>query len=300
MKDWLFGLNRIYLAAVTSIQAICAAIWLVLRIRAGEKISVIGLVVALLLIAAIGAFIFGKRKLWIASVMFVFTMPCVFHTAVSGNIALLPDAPRGSISQLLVQRLSWPNFYKMGYTYFIEGVDDGNVIGLTTSPEKLWTDFFPRVEGFYGTFSPEIYKEFAKTSLASFKKEIVCDILMDFTSHIFAPFTTEFTLLGLSPGSNNGKNYRDFIAGGDFGRFYLHFGYAAFIGLFVLAVISLVIRTKKPTAHATLLCMEGVALIAFYDIFFPLRGFDYMNGAWIILIWGFYLLYAMRDVNADG
>ena len=301
MKEWLFGLNRIYLATVTAIQLLCAALWLTFRLLSGEKVSFLCLFIALVVIAAVGAFVFGKRKLWVVSVLFVFTMPQVFHTAATGNIALLPDAPRGSIIKLSVQRFSWPNLYKMGYTYFIEGVDQDNVLNLTTSPEKLWDEFFPGIEAFYGDYSTEIYKVFVKTSMQSFKGEIVCDILWDFMDHFFAPFTTELNLAGIRSGSYSGDNYRDFTAGSrKIGSFYIHFGFASFVGLLILGILSAIARVRKPNIHGMLMCLEGMALISVYDIFFPLRGFDYKNAAWIMIIAGFYILYAMRDVNADG
>lgn len=299
MKECLCNINRIYLLAIAGIQSVCAIVWLIMKIGDGS-ISVLSLFSMIILVSVLGLLIFKKNKMWLLAVVFVLTMPQVLDTAVSaGHLAGLPDAPKGNVSQLMVQRFAWPYVSEMAYTYYLDLIDDAEVIRLSMSPEKMWDTFFPTMDGYFGIFAPEVYSKFTKTALQTYKTKILPATVGDFFSYYFSPVTTELNSRGIGL-NNNGNNFNVFTNGtGAFGRFYFHFGFAAFAGLVVLSVISMAVNKSLPKGKIVLGMLVLNGIIATYDIICPLRGFDYRNGVLITLIWSFFLIYAMRDVNAD-
>ncbi len=299
MKEAVSKINRIYLIAVTSVQAVLAVVLLITSIK-DKTASLLSLLFVAAVIFAVSFFLMKKNKMWICVAIFVLTMPVVMDSAVSkDHFAGLPNGPKGTIEEIKVQRLVWPYISEMGYSYGLDVMDDEAYIKLAISSESLWKDFFPAVESQFGDYSQEIYKRYVELSLESQKRKLVPDILSDFADYFFAPIVTEFNFYG-RPGSLNGKNYqavKDRM--GDFGRMYFHFGFAALVGVVLLGIINMLMNKGFPGVIVTVVSIALVVCNSLYSIFFPLRGFDYKNAVLISAVWGLYWCMAMRGKNAD-
>jgi len=255
----------------------------------------------IILLVFLGFFFFKNKKTWILAVIFVFTMPQILDTAsAEGHFAGLPEAPKGSVSQLMVQRFAWPFVSEMGYTYYLDLIDDAEVLRLSMSTDKLWDTFFPAMEGYFGTFAPSVYSQFTKTALQTYKARIAPAVIGEFLEYYFTPVTTELNMYGLFS-NNNGDNYAYFTENtGRFGRFYFHFGSAALAILIILAAVTMIAGRSCVDRKITMGVILLKTLVSLYCIFFPLRGFDYKNGALITILWCFYLIYVMRSADADS
>ena len=295
MKAVLNLSNKYFFITVTALQTLCAIIWLVIKAKNGD-LSVWGLVTVLSVVLLVTLPVFKDKKTVLLLSIFIFTLPTVLGTAASGHLFGLPDKPAGSFEQLLVQRFVWPYNSEISYSYYLDVLPSDEITGLSKDAELLFTDLFPAVENKYHTYSPEVYKEYARRALESQKSKMLPDMLKEFAEYFFTPVTACANALGIT-GSADADAYSYFAEGtGKFGRFYMIFSGTAFVILAAFGIFTGILNKTVPGVKTTLICLMAVILITLYDFFFPVRGFDFRNGCLITLVWAVYIaFYSLKE-----
>lgn len=294
MKEKYTNLSKLYIKIVSVILTLCAVIWLVLKAMQGKLfVSSIAGILSVLALSMLVMWLFKtERKQALFIMLFLVCQPFLLDAAVSGkHMCLLPDAPKGTITQLNVQRFAWPQIVDVSAPYDMELGYFADIQVTVTSPKMLWESFFPLAESKKSTEELSYwYKEIVKEGVDYSKTIVAKGILKDFASYAFANFSPEFHLSGLT-GTYTGDNYISFGAASRFfERFYWHFAVASQVGLLLLSIASL-IGKRKPSKKVNLSCLILILAVTLYDIYFPLRGFDYKNAGLIILCWQIIFLH---------
>ena len=301
MRELFKDINKFYLYIVTALQVVMAFIWLI--IRKPERLSVLGIVSACVVLCAVGFFFLSKeKKTKFVIAAYLLSFPLILDTAISkGHLALLPNAPVGSIEELNVQRFAWPYLAKISYFSRFDFLNEGIIREASSSTDYLWDEFFPIMEeNIDPSFLPEVYREISKTALKSYKSIMAPVLLRDLAYHIFSPVTPYINLKG-AYGSLTGQNYSAFISGTKgFGRVYFWFGSYSFLGLLVLGIVNF-IADRRFIRVKTFVCgLAAVLFISLYDMYFTFRGFDYKNTAWIIILYALLFLIPLRRDDVDN
>lgn len=300
MKEKYTNLTKKYICIVSVVLAVCALIWLVMQAMQ-KKLSLLS-VAGLFCLIAIALFVVWAfhvdKKEALFVVLFLVCQPFLLDTAVSGtHMLLLPDAPKGSFKELNVQRLSWPQIVDISAPYDMELGYFADIQVTVTSPKMLWESFFPLAESKKSAEELDYwYGEIVKEGVDYGKTIVLKGVLKDFCSYAFANFSPEAHLDGLT-GTYTGANYIDFgCAENLICRFYWHFAVACQPVLLLLTVASLLSR-RKPNAKTNLVLLAVILLVTIYDLYFPLRGFDYKNAGLIILCWQVFFLHNTGVLN---
>lgn len=301
MKDKILSVNKIYFIVIALVQAILGIIWVVLKAGKGH-ISPVSFFVGIVIIVGVSMlFMLRKGKvLWIALALYIITFPTVLDTiSQTGHMALLPDKPAGNIYELCVQRFAWPNFYGNDSLTDLSFLPTGIGMELSASPQGLWTKLFPAMEENLGSEEANTcYMEITKSIVSNNKKSITVDLVSDFLSYVAAPVIPVANLHGIS-GSYTGENYMDFVDGtGKLGRFYFYFGCVSWAVLLLLGILSCIVK-GLPGKKSFWFLFAIIVLMSLYNIFCPLRGFDYKNASIIVICWIFIVLLPIRRKNAD-
>ena len=302
----------------SAVQLVLAIIWICLH---GITIKAVFLGVLPMLVVAllVGWRTQGevKKGLWV--MLFLITYAPILHTAVGSstknsqdasvisasdndasfavsNVAGLPDAPRGNIYELLMQRFTWPFLPEFTESYIVAGDPAYDFMpSIPLSAKEMWDTYFPAVEAFTPAADLNAtYLDLSKKGAMYWKKANAINLLRDGCEYFFAPFTIEANLRGL-PFSYSTENYADFAGSHlGFAKFYRLVCLGNLIVLGALAVLSyftLCDKKKRRRGFRTFFIVATV--VSLYCIFFPLRGFDYTNATYIIMAWvgiGTYLL----------
>lgn len=301
-KSILAKVNKYYLVPVTLIQLILAIV-LGTKTCINREATYLNLLLMMVLIGFACFLVFKRNKVWLLVALYIFTLPIVFDASIcSENIMCLPGKPRGTMNELMMQRFVWPHISEMGYTYGLDLLDDNQYIELAVSPETLWTDFFPAIKGYFGIYSPEIYKRYFSISMGSMKRSVIPELITDCGKYVFSPVSAELALLG-KIGNANGDDFERVIDRmGNIGRFYYHFGFAGFVGLVLIGIANRIVYKEKAKVKVkvNLAVASLISLFTLYSVFFPLRGYDYKKAVWITVIYCLYICFGLRRLNADN
>lgn len=286
-----------FIMAITLIQVVFAIIWIIMNAAAG-KTTVFGIIYFLaFLVLSVLVFLVGKRTAAFI-LAYIISMPLVLHTMTSdGHVLGMPEAPAGDIKQLFVQRLAWPELRGMEELYDAPDWANGLLVAATCDPKAMWTELFPEVETHMGPSELNRISESAiNYALANNKRGIVLSAAAEGVSYVFSPVAVLYNLSG-SDGSRSGINYAEFVSLMPklFG-FYFKFGCIAWIFALLTGLFS--VFTSQGRKHI-IGCFLILLLFVFYNLFFPVRGFDYKNSVYIIVTWLFFLSGSVRreDVN---
>ena len=301
MKSFLLSAQKYIFLFATAVQLVLAVVWLVLT-----KPGLSDLLIGIVSIAAVTALVlfllkekFDKRYV-VLILVYVLSMPVVLDTAASkGHIAALPDAPKASMEELMVQRFVWPRFFEMTDFSEYDFASEGLALSLSASPELLYTDYYPLMrENLSGDALSGEYKGRVSFALSSYKKAMAKEMTAEFAAYFFAPVSIvkeSFSYLHVT--NAYARNYEVFSDKAPLlSKIYMRFGCISFLVLTVLGMLVSIIN-KEVKAKRVVLSVLFIGAITLYNLFFPVRGFDHKNSIVILLIYAMVVFRSMREHN---
>ncbi len=301
MKSFLLSAQKYILLFVTALQLVLAVVWLVLR-----KPHIIDLLIGIVSVAAVTALtllVFGKalnKRLIVLAIVYVLTLPVVLDTAASkGHIAGLPDAPKASFEELMVQRFAWPRIFEMTNFPEYDFASESLSLSLSASPELLYTDYYPLMrENISKEDLPIEYGERISFGLSSHKKIIAGEIASEFSTYFFAPVSlVKESFSYLKTTNLYARNYGSFSDKSPMlSKIYMRFGCISLLLLTLLGMLT-TLMNKEVKVKRVVLSVLCIGVITLYNLFFPVRGFDYKNTVIILLIYVMAVFRSLREHN---
>lgn len=290
MKEHISEIKKKFIYVLTGVQVIFFLLWLVLWILSGEFGGFKG-VLGLLCMVGITVFAFmifvkDKKKRLIGIIYFI-TLPVVIHTALSGsNYFGCPAKPVGNMKELAIQRITWPYFCEIGYSYELETEDKQGFFDVAVSPSSVFDTFLPDVYAHYDEETAEVVLEnLIKAAFDMHKKDIAIEWSKDIACYLTAPYVDLF-LLTKADSLNHANNLFDFYkAGGKLPVVYFRFSMLGFFLLSLITVLEKIVLKEKISFRKLLIPVGLIILISLYCSYFTLRGFDYKNSVWILMIY---------------
>lgn len=302
MKSFLGKTYKYIFLFVTVIQAVLAFVWLFKRGTTvfDTGLGILSIVAMVLLILKIFVGRFESKRSAVLFVIYILTIPTVLDGAVSkGHIAGLPDAPEASFEELMVQRFVWPRFFEMTDFSEYDFASEGLALSLSASPELLYTDYFPLMrENLSADELSNEYKERVTFSLSSYKKAMAKEMSGEFAAYFFAPVSVvKESFFRLSTTNAYARDYETFSDKSPMlSKIYMRFGCISFLVLTLLGMLSAVMN-KEVKAKRVVLSVICIGVIALYNLFFPVRGFDYQNSIVILFIYAMTIFRSLREHN---
>ncbi len=301
MKDFLLSTQKYILYFVTGVQLVLATVWIVLR-----KPSIADVLIGIVSIVAVTALVLflskraSNRAMIIAALIYFVTMPVVLDTAVSkDHIAGLPDTPKASIEELMVQRFVWPRFFEMTDFSEYDFASEGLALSLSASPELLYTDYYPLMrENLSDEGLANEYKERISFALSSYKKAMAKETVSEFAAYFFAPVSiVKESFSHLETTNLYARNYEAFSDKSPvLSKIYMRFGCISFLLLTLLGMLNTLLN-KEVKVKRVVISVLCIGVITLYCLFFPVRGFDYKNTVIILLIYGMTVFRSLREHN---
>jgi len=301
MKDFLLSTQKYILYFVTGVQLVLATVWLVLR-----KPSIADVLIGIVSITAVTALVLflskraSNRAMIVAALIYFVTMPVVLDTAVSkGHIAGLPAAPEASIEELMVQRFVWPRFFEMTDFSEYDFASEGLALSVTASPELLYTDYFPLMrENLSSEALAHEYKERVSFAFSSYKKAMAKEMTSEFGAYFFSPVSlVKESFSYLETTNLYARNYETFSDNSPvLSKIYMRFGCISFLFLILLGMLTALVN-KEVKVKKVVLSILCIGVITLYNLFFPVRGFDYKNTVIILMIYAPVIFRSMREHN---
>lgn len=301
MKDFLLSTQKYILYFVTGVQLVLATVWLVLR-----KPSIADVLIGIVSITAVTALVLflskraSNRAMIVAALIYFVTMPVVLDTAVSkGHIAGLPDAPKASFEELMVQRFAWPRIFEMTDFPEYDFASESLSLSLSASPELLYTDYYPLMrENISKEDLPIEYGERISFGLSSHKKIIAGEIASEFSTYFFAPVSlVKESFSYLKTTNLYARNYGSFSDKSPMlSKIYMRFGCISLLLLTLLGMLT-TLMNKEVKVKRVVISVLCIGIITLYCLFFPVRGFDYKNTVIILLIYVMAVFRSLREHN---
>ena len=301
MKDFLLSTQKYILYFVTGVQLVLATVWIVLR-----KPSIADVLIGIVSIAAVTALVLflskraSNRAMIVAALIYFVTMPVVLDTVVSkGHVAGLPDTPKASIEELMVQRFVWPRFFEMTDFSEYDFASEGLALSLSASPELLYTDYYPLMrENLSDEGLANEYKKRISFALSSYKKAMAKETVSEFATYFFAPVSiVKESFSHLETTNLYARNYEAFSDKSPvLSKIYMRFGCISFLLLTLLGMLNTLLN-KEVKVKRVVISILCIGVITLYCLFFPVRGFDYKNTVIILLIYGMTVFRSLREHN---
>ena len=301
MKDFLLSTQKYILYFVTGVQLVLATVWIVLR-----KPSIADVLIGIVSITAVTALVLflskraSNRAMIVAALIYFVTMPVVLDTAVSkGHVAGLPDTPKASIEELMVQRFVWPRFFEMTDFSEYDFASEGLALSLSASPELLYTDYYPLMrENLSDEGLANEYKERISFALSSYKKAMAKEMTSEFAAYFFSPVSlVKESFSHLETTNLYARNYEAFSDKSPvLSKIYMRFGCISFLLLTLLGMLNTLLN-KEVKVKRVVISILCIGVITLYCLFFPVRGFDYKNTVIILLIYGMTVFRSLREHN---
>lgn len=300
MKEISTKTLKYFLYIVTAVQFVPAVIWTV--IKAGmHEVSIPGIITTVIALIVFSFLFFEKKSVMWVVFVYLLTLPCILQAGSSGHLAGLPEAPAGSFKELCAQRFSWPYICDMGFLDDYTYPEEMDRLSLMTSPSTMWNLFFGEYrEKLCESDYDILLNRIIETGLSSNKTDIGIRGIKDTLQYLFTPVTICMNMAGY-PGYLAGRNMTAFRNGtGNLGRVYFSFSAVSFLILFVLGILNIFINRPGISFKSVLAGAFVVLFISLYNIFFTVRGFNYLNSSWIVMLWTVVALWPLGSENAHS